>query len=494
MRKMCILLTMIFTFLLSSCNTIDTGMLGKITAPKNSKNSMFGTWEIYKYKPGSTKGMSEAEASAWVGKPAVFSEDVSILGGESCIKPIYKVKNVSSIDYLLYQYKVSPVFLDILDKSIQAVSITSGNQFFHEFIKTGEKESIVYINGFFFYLKKTSDNVDSELAKKYTAGIELEAGKENPDGSPLYSGVLLGLRSVKKTSLKTSPMEFEYRTLWISSENKNPEKVLSSDGLFVPRKNGFWNIGVEHWPPDKLSGDKLFAHPADKEIPEAKDTSLLQARDTQKTILYVGNNYVSTEAAPLPGGTGTLYLEVLPIDNIDSAAPIKISDIAGENGRNALYDGAYSVIEGLKGENRNLYGSPNEENFYLSRRNGHWIMRGRVSPIGKGNPFFDYNIKIIPPSRLVTYDDLCLSWNDIKTVVPDAIDAYTSPNRDMAIVLTATTLFVYTIENEGLSKSPSRKVQLRDKETAVMAEWCTGGYTSKWNNEFIKNYTVEAGE
>ena len=50
-------------------------------------------------------------------------------------EPIFKIKNVNTWDYLLYQYKTSPDFLNIDKDKIQIVSIMSKDQFFYEFIK-----------------------------------------------------------------------------------------------------------------------------------------------------------------------------------------------------------------------------------------------------------------------------------------------------------------------------------------------------------------------
>jgi hypothetical protein len=239
----------------------------------------------------------------------------------------------------------------------------------------------------------------------------------------------------------------------------------------------------------------ITAYPNDKEdIGETIITAPFD-KSLQKSILYVGNDYVSTEVSPVLSNNKAAYLEVLPIDNIEGASPIKISDIAGQNGTDALYEGALKLMDmDLTNDNRHLYKFPDEDSFYISRRNGHWIMRGRINPIAKDIPFMDFNIKIIPPSRLVTYDDLKVSWSAIRDRVSDAIDAYTSPNNDMALITTPNSILVYAIENGELSQEPLTKVKLKDKETVVMAEWSMGGYTNKWDREFLKNDTTEVGE
>jgi hypothetical protein len=250
----------------------------------------------------------------------------------------------------------------------------------------------------------------------------------------------------------------------------------------VTRKNEDWT-----------DRDILFANPIGKIENETLGIVNIQHKNVLRTILYAGNDYISTEVTPTQEDSKDKRLEVLPIDNIEGASPIKISDIAGENGKTALYDGISKLMDSRSAiDNSNIL-RPDEESFYISRRNGHWIMKGRVDTESETTPWMDFNIRIIPPSRIVSYDELCLSWNSIKARVPDAVDAYTSPNADMAAILTGSTLYVYTIENGLLSQNPSKKIRLKDKETVVMAEWCSGRYVDIWDKEFMKNPTYAEG-
>jgi hypothetical protein len=71
------------------------------------------------------------------------------------------------------------------------------------------------------------------------------------------------------------------------------------------------------------------------------------------------------------------------------------------------------------------------------------------------------------------------------------VDAYTSPDNDMAIVLTRDSLLIYTITEGKLSNIPSGKIKLDTGDTVVMAEWATGDYVEKWENTFIKYNKVK---
>jgi hypothetical protein len=492
MRKVLLLLFLFLaTLSLSSCTSLDTGTLIKIASPSNGNVPLYGEWEVYSFKLGSPNIVPSEQASSWIGKKAVFAENAAVIGEEYCTEPMYKIKNVNLVSYLLYQYKINPDYLNIQDEDIQAVSITSEGQYFHEFIKLGDSKIIVNIDGVFFFLKKTSDKVDGDLISKYiNNNLQGYAPYDQSSDAPMYSGVLIGLRSSKKPDSKSPYGENNYRTLWISNMNEQIRPVYSTQDLFVPRKSGFWKVGVTRENQNETIRDVLFANPADKAELNTSNWQGINNENMLRTILYAGNDYISTELTPVRKDNKPNSLEVLPIDNIEGASPIKISDIAGENGKAALNEGASWLIkEGLPGSNGNFSITPDEESFYISRRNGHWIMKGRINTPNQTTPWEDFNIKIIPPSKLVSYDELCLSWNFIKARVPDAVDAYTSPNRDMAVIVTGSTLFIYAIQNGTLSQNPDNKIRLKDKENIVMAEWCSGKYVDKWDKEFMKNTT-----
>ncbi|MBZ4666589.1 hypothetical protein [Mahella sp.] len=132
-----------------------------------------------------------------------------------------------------------------------------------------------------------------------------------------------------------------------------------------------------------------------------------------------------------------------------------------------------------------------DDNFTLKRRNGHWIIKGRLNT-GGGQE--DFTVGVMPGDKLVNYDDLCLSWNDIKEKVPSALDAYTSPNKDVLIALGNNFLSIYTIRDGVISSKPARKITIKEGETVVMAEWAMGSYVPKWEESFPKTNPLVIGE
>ncbi|WP_416198270.1 MAG: Lipoprotein [Sporanaerobacter sp.] len=492
MRKLNLIAVLIVLILiLTSCGFKDIDTNEKIISPNNNIPPISGQWKIDKYKRASSKGLSDEEVNKIIDKKALFHKKVVVIGDDIYLSPSYKLKNVNSLDYLLYQYKVNPDFLGIRNKKMQVISMSSEEQFYYEFIRETDDEMIVNIDGVFFHLTKISDELDDKEINSY---IEKIAGKtkalSTKEDEILRSGIILGLRYYEEGESQNEEGEYKYRTIWICSKNKTVDKIYETENLFVPRKSGFWKIGVDRISIEENIKDIIYAYPANKKSDEMgfEEIPYEDNYNTKKQINYVGNNYMVVEITEGQNRAKST-LQVLPIDNIKNANPIKISDIAGESGKNAFYEGATRYFStDSKFQNKYIDLKPTEENFGIVRRNGHWVMKGRIN-LNEENEksYVDFNIKTITPKELVNYDELAISWNAVKMRVPQATDVYTSPNGDIAVVLTHNSLMVYAIENGELSQEPIKKIKLNSGEKVVMNEWATGKYIYIWEEEFLKN-------
>ena len=84
---------------------------------------------------------------------------------------------------------------------------------------------------------------------------------------------------------------------------------------------------------------------------------------------------------------------------------------------------------------------------------------------------------------MARYDRLFTSWQGIKNQVPSAVDAISSPNKNMAIIKTKSNLYAYRIVNGKMSESPELTISLNDDEEIVMAEWAMAEYVGYWTEQ-----------
>lgn len=479
-KKTIWIMALIF-FLLTGCQRIahlDTSQT--IVSPKNNSIPLKGTWRFYDYKNvyhADDKNETIDNKDKIMEGTCSFTDEEAILGDEICLAANYQIRNVDTRDYFLFHYNMDYQDLEIENSMIDVISITSKGVLFFDILKITENRAIVYIDGSFYWLEKVSDEVD----KPYNKQVKNNRSQEKDiygEEELLRSGVLLGLSS--KTSRSN------YRTIWISSNNRRIKSTMEAPDLFVPRRSGFWILThrtrqVEGFVQDHIQLEPMEASYGSKEDKEGEFT--LIEGDIEKNILFLGDDYIAIEDFD--------NYRVLPLDDINSKKGILLSHIAEPGMEDIFYKSAQSHIlsKGIK-LSRDLDEIAKEDNFTLSRRNGNWILRGRLK-LEKENE--DFTIGMMPVDKLINYDELHVPWDIIKEKIPMALDAYTSPNKELLIVVTGNFIMVYTLDQGEISDKPLRKIMIKKGESVIMAEWATGDYVDRWEKSFnqVKPYMIE---
>lgn len=455
---------------LSGCSARDFSIENKIAPPVNEAISIKGTWDIEKFimsKEDPTKDYEEIRH--YIGKSAMFDQSVCVIGRDECVEPGYKIMNVSAEDYLQNKYKINPAKVDIHEKRIDVITVTSNNQIFYELIKKDDHNILAYVDGGFLALHKRSNEVSERMKNHHNNDSKVQVHQYEKDNDTLKSGVLLGIRSSDNT----------YRTLWISVKNKKLKSVMEKEQLFVPRMKGFWEVGYFH--AEKGTGGSLYVKPVqDKKVTKH---NILTENHARK-ITFVGNDYIGTEHLQ--------KYQVLPIDHISVGKGIKPSDITSKSVNHAIERSSEAFIASLDKERaRMINHKPSKENFTLERRNGHWIMRGRLyykQPIGL-KKYEDFDINAMVPSKLINYDEMTISWGEIMSKLPWINDAYLSPNKNMAILASKEKIYISSIEKGNISKQFLKEIPLKSGDSIVMAEWALGDYVDIWEKSVKKNFT-----
>lgn len=496
MRKLnFIVFAIILIVFMSSCSINKFETKDKIRAPENDLPPIQGKWIIEKAIDNPYKKGSIDISESLIGKEALFHKSATVIGEDYVIDPTFKLKIVKLSDYLLYKYKISPEELELLDKKAEIITIFSNNQYFYEFIKYSDNEMIVFVEDRFYFLNKSIDQISKEEIDRYINIEESIMRISNiEEVDTLRSGILLGVKSYFYDEINQVD-NWKYKTIWIRTNNRSIASAYEMNDLLLPRKKGFWLVDVRREEINNSLNDKIRAVQKGKFKEEIFDdsaslfmTSIFDVKEREvhpsilKNILYIGNDYVSTEVIDLSNNRKTLH--VYPVDYLQDEKAIKISDIIGEEGLRIFKESAQSIIK----TNSSIL--LNEESFGLARRNGYWIMKGRINYNSNDEELYkDYNIKTIPPKELVNYDELVIPWNIIKSKVPEAIDAFTSPNDDIIIIVTRNSLLIYSINNHEISQKELGRIKIDSSESIVMAEWATGRYTMLWEEEFLKNET-----
>jgi len=313
---------------------------------------------------------------------------------------------------------------------------------------------------------------------------------------PQKSGVIIGLRH---DQILDQPLPYgedvsasrfaNYRTLWIfSNEQDSISSCKIQNFLLVPGKNTFWKIQVFRQKESDWVEDFIISNPIDQSTQLPFLDSLIVAEcegNKRLSIIFVGTDYLSYEGGSDGYCEGAAhpwhvnYLKTVSLDD-PSGEGVDISAILGQDAKSALLQGARDYFT-RKGDER-LNPAPDEKNWGLIRRRGHWVLRGQLdysSEVYRGQ-FAHFDIPFSTTQKLVGFDLLSVPWKKIKELVPKARDAITSPNKNLLIILTKDHLLVYSISLDSNLKL-IQKTALIPNEFLIMAQWAIGEYVDKWN-------------
>ncbi|MEL7567978.1 MAG: hypothetical protein AAGU27_24305 [Dehalobacterium sp.] len=473
-KKYLLLLLSFWLLMLGGCAESSGASAGRIIPPSSQNYPLAGKWVVLKELD--TNGNGKATSQQWVGSDVQFAAGAVAFGGHVWEKLSYKIKKVNAEAYLMTKY-ILPASISVpKTEKVDVITVYAAANYLGEFMKLDAASMIFFVQNKILSLKKVSDQADSTLGAADTNVQDL-----NLDGNEGTSGVLLGLRMPEGTG-------YTYQTLWIAVDHHQLHPILTSKQLFFPRTSGFWELNVQGLPTVEKTGNLLAARNVAAKIPDTKKEEAgtgdqVYIDPAVRIINYIGNDYVAIEKK-----TGSMnQLQVLPVDKLSSSTEIKVSDLLGDNGLNAYLNAREQVAAALRDRgitaiDRDVSG----ENFGLVRKNGHWFLVGRIN-YQSGGVFgqTDFDLKIIPPPNLIFYDTLALSWHNIKDRVPDAMDAFTSPNKDIALVKTKNKLTIYPIGVGQLAENPLAELDLQEGATVIMAEWATGSYVDSWEKSFL---------
>ena len=125
----------------------------------------------------------------------------------------------------------------------------------------------------------------------------------------------------------------------------------------------------------------------------------------------------------------------------------------------------------------------------IVRSPGRWRLDryyANISYVGRGAED-DCILRIPVPERLTGWDRLTVQMTAIRTRVPKAIDAFTSPNGAVAVVLDSTATHVFRITQGALGPELGvigpRPNWVRSVEMTTMSQWATGAAAGRWEME-----------
>ena len=519
MRKIfqAVLLLLLAGILAGGCTGLNSEYTLRIIPPRNLELPLQGSWEIVALLQEDRAAAGEP-AQEWIGKTLHFSDKYVLLGEHLLSNPRFQVKRVEAEAYLLYHHQAFPEGFRFKNKEIEVFTLSDSHLFFCELLRENDDELLLNLFNNSYLVKKLADEVDETIfspfvtAEGTTAGTAAMFGTGSLTGNSPgnQTGVLLGLRAPGEGDQDYTGIQ--YRTLWVALAEGKLAPVLEIGTILFPRRSGFYRLQVVRKAEGEIEEDILIVNnilgqEEEEEREEGKEDPAEPALDPgcwegkegyiHRRVNYIGNDYVSVEERikqeSLRDGSTSEKSQrrIFAVDSLPVMKAVKFSDLAGPEAVAAMEHGRQKLLQqlGLKQK----FNLQDEDNYGLARKMGYWIFKGRINYPQKGgeagarengntNTYeeADYNITVIPPDHVVFYNNLNIPWTRVKNHVPSAIDVFTSPAKDLALVVTDKEIIVYRMYQENLAAPPLERIPLKEGEEVIMAEWALGHYVENW--------------
>jgi hypothetical protein len=303
-----------------------------------------------------------------------------------------------------------------------------------------------------------------------------------------------------------------YKTLWVAPQKGKLSLVRQGKDLLVPRQSGWWRVGSSTVSAKGLDNELttkqfIFASPASSTLRGTPPKLEPDCQEDETTnLLFVHEKYLSVEnsgsgyckGAAHPWAASTLQVRDLDLvqksggtSNITSPEPnfVELTDAIDEKAQAQFYKAGTAFYATLSTEQQDTFEkSPSPTNWALIRRNGQWVLRGRLGysyEAVRNVCCIDFDTGITPTNTLVGHDTLAVPWKTLQNQNKNIIDAFSSPQKDVLFTLEKKQLTAYALQN-GKVGAILLKVPFKNNVFPVMIEWANAGSVSRWTQEIGK--------
>jgi hypothetical protein len=312
----------------------------------------------------------------------------------------------------------------------------------------------------------------------------------------------------------------EFNTTLLVIDGEKMRVAVNTPHLYVPRKDGFWELGVSL--PRTLAGMKaqpeqqnaeddataefvwqLWAAPLGSKpalpLPPTKDATTSDQTEQppddsdelkELRVTWAGPDYLSIDEQV--GEYRTPHL-ILRLDDVaqnldDSPWTPKLSDAA-------VRKDIDNCVDEKSDFNTREFLDDAAQAWSISRGRMRWEFLWTFSHDGRALRGYEAACcpSVRPPKELVGNDELGVGWNQVLAKVPDAQTAFAAPDRSLVLVFTDTQILALRREGEGLG-APFARIFLRTTEM-LAAQWAVGRFADEWERQLSQAKSwIDQGE
>lgn len=291
MKKISKIIVMAITaIVLISCSRKNPEELTDfILSPKKENPILMGTWQVTNVD----KSDKSTTSPPVIGDRLYVSNKLVAINEEYAFPPSFTAKYVNLSEYLVNRgFEFDNVDLD---QSVIVINASEGQYFARDFIKISEDEIFYIVDDNIVYLSKLSNDVDSNIIKKYTTLANNERIKPAVSEKSIEDiSILLGVR--ERIDLSNGRQDYKYYTYLIRILDDGNVKYKKTEDIFVRGLDEYLKVRSSK---NSLSGfyDNIEAFPIRLES-QMDDQSLIdryQFRDFDMNIklTFVDKDYIS---------------------------------------------------------------------------------------------------------------------------------------------------------------------------------------------------------
>jgi hypothetical protein len=348
--------------------------------------------------------------------------------------------------------------------------------------------------------------------------------------TPPAMGVLVGLMSDQSTAFE--PKAPTFRTLWLAPDHGKYRVISESRELLVPRRNGFWRVGVQEtcvqepqeggvslnrrdylWAAPLGRAPRVSIERAERVPPCRREPVVCAGEDRHIGIKFVWPNYISlTNTAEYGCGAHPDADVVLAVRSLDDVAGRgkTFEEIVGSRDREAFQ----RAFDRSKEQHLKEWASSpcevqerDDQNWIITRFGGRWHATGRGNSHRLCGYGFDFEIDVDLPRGVVGShggERFFAERNGrLPGLDPDLNDVHESPDRSLFLAITEFSgsslgheVLLFESEATTAPTQPLLHVPLGLTESVVMVEWASGRNVERWSETLrrLQNKRLAAPE
>lgn len=486
MNKIKIFFISLISLLLVSCSPIkieDEDIYSNTISKPITDLSIQGIWNVskqYNLNENANNNDTKKYQEFFISKKVVQFEDAFILD-----------PNISSRYVNLSQYltnKITELSEEIsIDKEMVTIYKISNNlSTSFELIEIDENKLLTIYLGKVFILEKNNDLDEEQIASKYDA---LKLLSQSTAGfSDKEFGLAISFRE-RDTSI-TDYFKYNYYTYFFKKTDEEIfPKIIKVNDIVVPKNIGLWTIKQEFLEEtsEAIRNFRLSANPTFIE----EDLKVNNIQDNYfRRIDYVNNDFIGVTNFMNTGRSIAESHSIFNMHELASNKPLSVTEIAGNDG-NRIYQTAFKEVSNqlLSNDNMNVLSiNPNPRNIGIERDNFNWKFISNLdieTSINTGSRFsrqFDLNIN--PIISIGQSSNTSITWRDILSRRPGAIDATVSPDSSFILIQNSNSIEIYPIIYNFIGTKSLFSIQNVDNYEIVSINWIQNENIDSYYDEY----------